>query len=141
MPSRILVEISDFHFGTRQLGRYCLPVPKKKRKRRTQIGTPHSTSTGDIAETPGTSSTGDIPETPGTSSTGDILETPGTSSTGAILETPCTSDRVGNIFYAPFLSAMDSTPCSSGAVTQLSYHGHNIVEADPSTIKRKGRHC
>ena len=27
---------------------------------------------------------------------------------------------------------MDSTPCSSGAVTQPSYHGHNIVEADPS---------
>ena len=30
------------------------------------------------------------------------------------------------------LGAMDSTPCSSGAVTKPSYHGHNIVEADPS---------
>ncbi|KAK2551644.1 hypothetical protein P5673_027419 [Acropora cervicornis] len=90
-----------------QIIREFLPgaaAPKKKRKRSTQIGTPHSTSTGDIPETPGTSPTGDIPETPDTSSTGDILET------------PCTSDRVGNIFYAPL----------------LSYHGHNILEADPS---------
>ena len=35
-------------------------------------------------------------------------------------------------FYATLLSAMDSTPCSSGAVTEPSYHGHNIVEADHS---------
>ena len=66
------------------------------------------------------------------SSTGDILEIPGSDSTVEILETPCTSDTVGNISYAPFLSAMDSTPCSSGAVTQPSYHGHHIVEADRS---------
>ena len=146
MPSRILVEICDFRFWY-QIIRELLSgaaVPKKKRKSSTQIGTPHSTFIGDIPETPGTSSIGNIPETPGTSSTGDIPETPGTSPTGGIpetpgtssaveiLETPCTSDRVGNIFYAPLLGAMDSTPCSSGAVTKPSYHGHNIVEADPS---------
>ena len=107
-------------------------VPKKERKRSTQIGTPHSTSIGDIPEIPGTSSTGDIPETPRTSPTGNIPETPGITSADEILETPCTSERVDNIFYAPLLGAMDSTPCSSGAVTKPSYHGHNIVEADPS---------
>ena len=94
--------------------------PKRKKKEEHQIGTPHSSTTGGILERPGMSSTG------------DILEIPGSDSTVEILETPCTSDTVGNISYAPFLSAMDSTPCSSGAVTQPSYHGHHIVEADRS---------